>query len=42
MIGFPYTSEDGVSGSWEIKNFAVNGKGTVTATPGADFPGSAK
>lgn len=42
VIGFHYTSEDGASGSWEIKNFAVNGKGTVTATPGADFPGSAK
>lgn len=38
-VGFHYTSTDGVSGSWEIKNFAINGTGSVTATPDSTFPG---
>ena len=38
-VGFHYTSTDGVSGSWEIKNFAINGTGSVTATPDSNFPG---
>ncbi len=38
QIGFRYTSEDNASGTWEIKNFALNGIGSVT-TSAAQIPG---
>jgi len=30
QIGFHYTSEDGASGTWEIKNIVIKGNGTIT------------
>ena len=38
-LGFHYTSQDGVSGTWEIKNIAINGTGAITATADSTFPG---
>lgn len=38
-LGFHYTSQDGTSGTWEIKNIAINGSGTITATDDSAFPG---
>lgn len=33
QIGFHYTSVDGDSGSWEIKNFTITGNGSVAVIP---------
>lgn len=30
QIGFHYTSEDGVSGTWEVNNIVIKGSGTIT------------
>ncbi|MCM1293075.1 MAG: DUF5689 domain-containing protein [Bacteroides sp.] len=38
-LGFCYTSADGASGTWEIKNIAINGTGSITTTADANFPG---
>ena len=38
-LGFHYTSTDGASGSWEIKNLSITGSGSITATPDTSFPG---
>ncbi len=38
-IGFHYTSTDGTSGTWEIKNLAISGTGSITATADSNFPG---
>ncbi|MBD5225134.1 MAG: hypothetical protein HDS68_04085 [Bacteroidales bacterium] len=32
QIGFHYTSQNDASGTWEVKNFAITGKGTITVT----------
>lgn len=38
-LGFHYTSENGVSGTWEVKNIAISGTGSITATADSSFPG---
>lgn len=38
-LGFHYTSTDGESGTWEIKNLAISGTGSITATADSNFPG---
>ncbi len=40
LLGWHYTSADGSSGTWEIKNIAINGNGSITATATTTFPGS--
>lgn len=38
QLGFQYTSEDGVSGTWEVKNVTINVDGPHTATATTNFP----
>lgn len=38
-LGFHYTSQNDASGTWEIKNLAINGSGSITVTKDNTFPG---
>ncbi len=38
-LGWHYTSTDGASGTWEVKEVKLTGDGTVTATADTSFPG---
>lgn len=38
QIGFRYTSTAAKAGTWEVKNFSLNGKGTLTHAPSETFP----
>lgn len=41
LVRFRYTSTDGTSGSWEIKNFRIDGTGSISVNPNPTIPGGA-
>lgn len=38
MFGFRYTSTTAKAGTWEVKNFYINGKGSLETAPAETFP----
>lgn len=38
MLGFRYTSTAAKAGTWEVKNFYLNGKGTLEYAPATTYP----